>query len=71
MTCDWVEVSAFYIRGDDEALDAIGYTVRGREDTASPQHKTGGQFIAGAYPGSLQGLCDRLNQAREKALAGR
>ncbi len=53
----WADVSAFYIRTDEEALDAIAYVVDG-----------GQQIVAGAYPGSLLGLCERLNVARERAL---
>lgn len=60
----WADVSEFFIRTDEEALDAVGYVVRGRE-------AEGPRIIAGAYPGRLGALCERLNEARERALAAR
>ena len=53
----WADVSPFSVRTDEEALDAIAYVVDGRQ-----------RIIAGAYPGSLAALCERLNISREGAL---
>ena len=66
---EWKQVSPFYIRKDDEAVDAIGYTLRFGDD-GTGKHLTGGQILMGSYPGTLQGLCDRLNRARDRALEG-